>query len=71
MEIYHLAPLVRWTVSSVMTKIIYGSFLITRETICLQEADDEYFPPTYEKDGFVHATREPERLLGIANHFYK
>lgn len=31
----------------------------------------DYFPPTYEKDGFIHATKDPQLLLGIANHFYK
>lgn len=31
----------------------------------------EYFPPTYDKDGFIHATEDPAMLLGIANHFYK
>ena len=30
-----------------------------------------YFPPTYEQDGFTHATSGPEYLIGVANHFYK
>ena len=30
-----------------------------------------YAPPTYGADGFIHATAEPEFLLGVANHFYK
>ena len=31
----------------------------------------EYFPPTYEEDGFTHATADPRFLLGVANHFYR
>ncbi|EKU23431.1 hypothetical protein NGA_0707400 [Nannochloropsis gaditana CCMP526] len=34
------------------------------------EADTEYFPPTYQQDGFTHATADPASLLPIANHFY-
>lgn len=34
-------------------------------------AGTTYFPPTYEHDGFTHATADPEKLLGVANHFYK
>uniref|UniRef100_A0A061QZU6 Cupin domain-containing protein n=1 Tax=Tetraselmis sp. GSL018 TaxID=582737 RepID=A0A061QZU6_9CHLO len=30
-----------------------------------------YYPPTYAKDGFTHATANPQFLLGVANHFYK
>jgi len=30
-----------------------------------------YFPPTFEQDGFTHATAVPERLIGTANHFYQ
>jgi len=30
-----------------------------------------YYPPTYEVDGFTHATADPSKLLGVANHFYK
>jgi uncharacterized protein (DUF952 family) len=30
-----------------------------------------YVPPTYEQDGFIHATAVPSFLLGVANHFYK
>lgn len=31
----------------------------------------EYFPPTYESDGFIHATKDPSLLMEIGNHFYK
>ncbi|MEM1260954.1 MAG: DUF952 domain-containing protein [Pseudomonadota bacterium] len=31
---------------------------------------DTYFPPTYEQDGFTHATANPAMLLPVANHFY-
>lgn len=34
-------------------------------------AGSVYFPPTYEQDGFTHATADPSKLLGVANHFYK
>lgn len=30
-----------------------------------------YFPPTYEQDGFIHLTKISEKLLIVANHFYK
>lgn len=30
-----------------------------------------YYPPTYETDGFTHGTSNPEKLLGVANHFYR
>ena len=30
-----------------------------------------YYPPTYEEDGFTHATADPKYLIGVANHFYK
>mmetsp|Transcript_13472 Transcript_13472/g.44396 ORF Transcript_13472/g.44396 Transcript_13472/m.44396 type:complete len:263 (-) Transcript_13472:2165-2953(-) len=30
-----------------------------------------YYPPTYEADGFTHATADPKFLLGVGNHFYK
>eukprot|EP00882_Tetradesmus_deserticola_P007484 GHRQ01007883.1.p1 GENE.GHRQ01007883.1~~GHRQ01007883.1.p1 ORF type:complete len:137 (+),score=69.07 GHRQ01007883.1:309-719(+) len=29
-----------------------------------------YFPPTYEADGFIHLTKEPQLLLAVANQFY-
>ncbi|CAN0027261.1 unnamed protein product [Scytosiphon promiscuus] len=36
-----------------------------------REAGSEgYFPPTFEADGFIHATRAPEHLLPVANHIY-
>ena len=37
----------------------------------LQKQGEMYFPPTYEQDGFVHATENPSDLLGVGNHFYK
>lgn len=30
-----------------------------------------YFPPTYDQDGFIHATANPSLLLNVANHFYQ
>ena len=32
---------------------------------------ETYYPPTYAQDGFTHATADPAKLLGVANHFYK
>jgi uncharacterized protein (DUF952 family) len=29
-----------------------------------------YFPPTYEQDGFTHATANPDLLINVANQFY-
>jgi len=46
--------------------------------MCLKSLWDEaktaaaaYFPPTFEADGFTHATAIPSRLLETANHFYQ
>ena len=33
--------------------------------------DQVYYPPTYKQDGFTHGTANPEKLLTVANHFYK
>jgi uncharacterized protein (DUF952 family) len=35
------------------------------------ESDGTYYPPTYEADGFTHATANPAALMNVANHFYK
>ena len=35
-----------------------------------ESTGDMYFPPTYEVDGFTHATANPDMLLPVANHFY-
>ncbi len=34
------------------------------------QGDTTYFPPTYDQDGFTHATANPDLLLNVANHFY-
>jgi uncharacterized protein (DUF952 family)/mannose-6-phosphate isomerase-like protein (cupin superfamily) len=36
-----------------------------------QKAGEAYFPPTFEADGFTHATGVPSRLIETANHFYQ
>ncbi|CAK9102801.1 unnamed protein product [Durusdinium trenchii] len=36
-----------------------------------QKSGAAYFPPTFDKDGFTHATAVPSRLLDVANHFYQ
>jgi uncharacterized protein (DUF952 family) len=33
--------------------------------------DGKYVPPTFEQDGFIHATAEPQFLIEVANHFYQ
>ena len=30
-----------------------------------------YYPPTYQQDGFIHATAEPKLLLDVGTYFYK
>ncbi len=35
------------------------------------EAGGVYYPPTYEVDGFTHGTSNPDKLLSVANHFYR
>ena len=30
-----------------------------------------YYPPTYDLDGFTHGTANPDKLLVVANHFYR
>ena len=32
---------------------------------------ETYYPPTYEQDGFTHATADPSKLLVVANYFYR
>ena len=34
------------------------------------DGDTLYYPPTYQQDGFTHATANPDLLLNVANHFY-
>ena len=34
-------------------------------------ANEVYYPPTYEVDGFTHGTSNPAKLLDVANHFYR
>jgi uncharacterized protein (DUF952 family) len=36
-----------------------------------KSAGKAYFPPTFSKDGFTHATAVPSRLITTANHFYQ
>lgn len=31
----------------------------------------DYAPPTYEQDGFIHATKEASFLLRVANSYFK
>jgi uncharacterized protein (DUF952 family) len=34
------------------------------------QSGNAYFPPTFDADGFTHATAVPQRLIDTANHFY-
>ena len=36
-----------------------------------REKGVEYYPPTYEQDGFIHATHDGNLLVDVLNHFYK
>ena len=36
-----------------------------------QSEGTEYYPPTYDSDGFIHATHEATLLLDVLNHFYQ
>ncbi len=33
--------------------------------------EETYYPPTYAADGFTHATANPQKLMLVANHFYR
>ena len=57
---------------SVDKKFPYIFHLIQAEYWDAAKADNSvYFPPTYDADGFTHGTANPEKLLVVANHFYK
>jgi len=36
-----------------------------------KSSGEAYYPPTFEKDEFTHATAVPSRLVDTANHFYQ
>lgn len=36
-----------------------------------KKSGQAYFPPTFDTDGFTHATAVPSRLITTANHFYQ
>lgn len=36
-----------------------------------QAADQPYHHESLQTEGFIHCTAEPERLLWVANHFYR
>ena len=48
-------------------------FHLIQEHIWLKCKKDNkaYTPPTYEQDGFIHATKDPSMLIDVGNHFYK
>ena len=36
-----------------------------------KSSGEAYFPPTFDEEGFTHATGVPSRLIETANHFYQ
>lgn len=48
---------------------IYHMCLVTDYEKALEVGT--YLPPTYEADGFIHATENPAMLLDAGTHFYK
>ena len=48
-------------------------FHLIQENLWIKCKEDNkaYVPPTYEQDGFIHATEDPSMLIDIGNHFYK
>lgn len=51
-------------------KIIYH-MCITNEYNQQIKENNIYYPPTYQQDGFIHATADPSLLLSIGTYFYK
>lgn len=43
----------------------------TKLWLACKASGETYYPPTYEQDGFTHATADPQKLLAVANYFYK
>lgn len=41
------------------------------EWVSVRDANEPYYPATYDKDGFIHLTADPTLLIGVANLFYK
>ena len=51
-----------------MTKIYHLALVDDWQQVVRENST--YYPPTYEVDGFTHATKDAERLIDVANHFY-
>lgn len=49
---------------------VYHMCEVERFNAFFNKISGEYFPPTFEQDGFIHATANPSILMEIANHFY-
>ncbi len=66
--IFHLASKALWEVRP----NTFSYPLLASKNACVlrtlgyvvQVAGDTYTPPTYDQDGFVHATKDPTMLLG-------
>ncbi|CAM9889344.1 unnamed protein product [Pylaiella littoralis] len=43
---------------------------LVQEAKWKEAGGEAYLPPTYAADGFIHATKEAQLLLPVANHFY-
>lgn len=50
---------------------IYHMCEITLLEKAMNSPEKVYYPPTYQVDGFIHATEDPKLLVDVANHFYK
>lgn len=50
---------------------LYHMSEVGRYEGAMENRDAFYFPPTYEQDGFIHATAIPSLLIEVANHFYQ
>ena len=51
-------------------KVLYHMCEKPRWEAC-KAAGEAYFPPTFDEEGFTHATGVPGRLIQTANHFYQ
>jgi uncharacterized protein (DUF952 family) len=51
--------------------VLYHMLETSRLQQYLDGNDQYYFPPTYQQDGFIHATGVASVLMDVANHFYR
>lgn len=63
----HLYVVVEATTAAMAGKIIYH---LVQEDLWKKADGEGYLPPTYEADGFIHATEDAPHLIPVANYFY-